>query len=279
MGQYYVIIPVYNRKYTTLRCLETLRRNGDLKFVKIVVVDDASSDGTSAAVMERFPEVHVLHGNGFLWWGGGISVGMEWALSQEDCVGIVWLNDDCRPRMGVIPGLVSYARENACIATAQSVTHDGFTYGGHRKSFLGLYPVPASKSDSLPADACNGNCVAFPRQIIEEVGAFSAKEFPQNFGDADYTLRATALGFQLTIVCGLICDNDTNIHLSHARWTDCSISARSIISTWRSPRSLLFPSARFSFYRKHWGIWGWGLATLVYFRFAFTMLVRGMLAK
>lgn len=260
-----------------MTCLKTLMENGDFEMAKVVVVDDASPDGTAVAVSESFPMVHLLYGDGTLWWGGGIRLGMEWALSQPDCDGVVWLNDDCKPLKGVIPTIIAFAQANNAIATVQATTPNGFVYGGHVKTVFGLKPVKVSNSVTVFADACNGNCVAFPKSILEKVGLFSAREYPQNYGDSDYTLRATRLGLSLVVIGGLNCVNDQNVHLSHARWTDHSNSIRSLVSTWSSPRSLLYPPARFHFFFRHWGIWGFVLASFVYFRFGLIVLIRSML--
>ena len=47
----YIIVPVHNRKLTTLRCLAHLKKQGDLNAYRIVVVDDGSIDDTAQAVI------------------------------------------------------------------------------------------------------------------------------------------------------------------------------------------------------------------------------------
>ena len=53
-----IVIPVFNRKDVTLLCLKQLRQIewGEMCPV-IIIVDDGSTDGTGAAVRERFPDV------------------------------------------------------------------------------------------------------------------------------------------------------------------------------------------------------------------------------
>ena len=75
----YIIIPVHNRKEITLKCLDTLKQNGDLDKYYVIVIDDGSTDGTSEAIQSLYPDVIILTGDGNLWWTGAIKKGMEYA--------------------------------------------------------------------------------------------------------------------------------------------------------------------------------------------------------
>lgn len=54
-----VVIPSYCRRENVLALLADLRRQRGVAF-EIIVVDDASTDGTAAAIAEQFPEVTLL---------------------------------------------------------------------------------------------------------------------------------------------------------------------------------------------------------------------------
>src|SRR5438067_556421 len=53
-----VVIPTYNAAELVLRCVERLSGEGAVS--RIVVVDDASADGTVPALKSRFPSVEVI---------------------------------------------------------------------------------------------------------------------------------------------------------------------------------------------------------------------------
>jgi GT2 family glycosyltransferase len=61
------VLAAYNRRDLTLACLRSLRAQQVAGVaLDAFALDDASSDGTAAAIAEEFPEVTLLHGNGKL---------------------------------------------------------------------------------------------------------------------------------------------------------------------------------------------------------------------
>ena len=57
------------------------------------MLDDASTDGTSEAIAEQFPEITVLHGDGKQYWNGGMRRAFGAAIAQ-DYDYYLWMNDD-----------------------------------------------------------------------------------------------------------------------------------------------------------------------------------------
>ena len=90
-----VLLACFNRRETTLQCLNSLFAQDNEPFcdIEVFVLDDASSDGTSQAIAERFPSVHLLGGTGSLFWTGGMHKAFEAALKQQFDF-YLWLNDD-----------------------------------------------------------------------------------------------------------------------------------------------------------------------------------------
>lgn len=89
------LITCYNRKQKTLESLTALFSQSILTEISLSVylVDDASTDGTAAAVKELYPQVIILKGDGTLFWNRGMRKAFAVALEQGYDY-YLWLNDD-----------------------------------------------------------------------------------------------------------------------------------------------------------------------------------------
>jgi GT2 family glycosyltransferase len=119
----YAVIPVHNRRPITRQCLLCLHQQ-TFSNLKIIVVDDGSTDGTSEMIRAEFPEVILLHGDGNLWWTGATNMGVRYAMSQcckEDYILII--NDDVFVHPDYVVTLFN-AAENSPGTLVQSVYAD-----------------------------------------------------------------------------------------------------------------------------------------------------------
>ena len=91
MNKTAVLLTCFNRKKHTLTCLNQLFFLS--QEIDVYVVDDNSSDGTSAAILEQFPDVHLIKGNGNLFWNRGMHLAWKHA-SKHKYDFYLWLNDD-----------------------------------------------------------------------------------------------------------------------------------------------------------------------------------------
>ena len=72
----FVILVNWNGKAVTLDCLDSLTKISYGNF-RIIVVDNASADGSSQEIRQRFPDVVVLEQKENLRFAGGNNVGMR----------------------------------------------------------------------------------------------------------------------------------------------------------------------------------------------------------
>jgi GT2 family glycosyltransferase len=86
------VVVAYNRRDLLLECLDALGRQ-TVEPDAIVVIDNASTDGTADAVMTRFPGVRLerlaVNSGG----SGGFAIGIDRAVSQHRA-DLVWIMDD-----------------------------------------------------------------------------------------------------------------------------------------------------------------------------------------
>ena len=69
-----VLMTCHDRRDITLVCLQTLYQQDAI--FDVFLLDDGSSDGTSEAVKQHYPNVKILPGNGNLFWGGRYADGI-----------------------------------------------------------------------------------------------------------------------------------------------------------------------------------------------------------
>ncbi|TFI54040.1 glycosyltransferase family 2 protein [Mastigocladus laminosus UU774] len=206
-----VLITCYNRRDTTLACLQKLEQQ-DIN-LDVYLVDDGCSDGTSDAVKQKYPAVKILKGNGNLFWVGGMQFAFAAAL-KEGYQYYLWLNDDTLLDPNALTKLLSnhdYLTQqdhpDSIIvgSTRDSVTGKA-TYGGARRSkrwYSNKYEFVEPTGELQECDTMFGNCVLIPDSVAQKVGNLDSA-FIHTLGDIDYGLRARKLGCSVWIAPGYI---------------------------------------------------------------------------
>ena len=94
-----IVTPVHNRRRETLQCLRSIARSAlDGIHLHIIVVDDGSTDGTSEALAEEYPDVQIIKGDGNLWYTAGTNRGLAAALEHEPDY-VLAINNDAEAPM------------------------------------------------------------------------------------------------------------------------------------------------------------------------------------
>ena len=205
-----LIIPVHNRRATTLQGLRSLRRiNTSGLEVKIIVVDDGSSDGTSEAIRNEFPEVDLIAGDGSLHYAAGTNRGIEAAIAwQADYV--VTMNDDSIFHEDFLLRLIETSSrfERSIVGSLLLLWDDPhlvFQVDPKWKPFQGGWVFPQDLTAfSVPAEPFEvqclvGNCLLLPMRAIEENGPLDEVNFPFGWGDAQLAMRMRKAGWRLLV--------------------------------------------------------------------------------
>ncbi|MCG3128539.1 MAG: hypothetical protein CHACPFDD_03428 [Phycisphaerae bacterium] len=218
----YIVVPVFNRFVKTMRFLKRMQQV-EYPNYKIVIVDDASTDGTPEAIELNWPDVILLHGDGNLWWSGGTNMGVRHAL---ECGAdyILTINDDCEMAPDFLRQQVEIALANprsivGCRLHSQKepdrvwslgtslVFRNGtlfaLNYAGQRWD-----DIRGGLADPHPVDTMPGNGVLIPAAVFREVGLYDDHNMPQYHADSDLVLRARAAGYQPVISLGSVLYND-----------------------------------------------------------------------
>lgn len=191
-----VLITCHNRKEKTIASLKSLTncQLPDFHAIDIFLVDDGSTDGTSEAIKIEFPLVHIIHGNGHLYWNRGMILAWETAIKENEFDFYLWLNDDTilfnNAIETMLNGSMKMNNERIIVGATCSELTKSISYGGFRLKNKLLSPDGTWQR----CDFFNGNIVLIPSCVFKSVG-FLDHRFWHALGDIDYGLRALKLGF------------------------------------------------------------------------------------
>ena len=164
------VVVTFNRCELLRECLSALQQQ-TRAVDEILVVDNASTDGTLAMLQGEFPQVRVLaleeNGGG----AGGFHAGMEAAYDA----GFDWLwlmDDDGRPALDCLEKLLAKSRRNAVMIPVQQGTHGPHgILGWRRGEYIDIdmrAPQPLRHRDYQLLFTFVGPLIA--REIVERVG-------------------------------------------------------------------------------------------------------------
>lgn len=115
-----VIIVNYNGKHFLQECLSSVIRDCGER-VEIIVVDNASIDGSAQFLRESFPNVIVIESGSNLGFAGGNNLGVRHAKSDM----IILLNNDTVVHPGWLQGLLDAVREDDVACASSLIKTDG----------------------------------------------------------------------------------------------------------------------------------------------------------
>lgn len=199
-----VILTTFNRKETTKRFLYSLCRELDRFEIpaRIILVDDASKDGTAEMVKLEFPRVELLHGNGSLYWAGGVRVAISHVGSEiQNMRGILLVNDDIVLKEESLNSVLKIAEENCAVVGGTVVTSNGAVESSG--SELGRICKPKVRlkvANGLiqPCHLLPGHLMYIPIEIFTQLNGFDPN-LPYRFIDLEFTLRATRSGISVLL--------------------------------------------------------------------------------
>jgi GT2 family glycosyltransferase len=205
-----IVIPVHNRRETTLQGLRSLSRinHHDID-IHTIVVDDGSTDGTASTIRTEFPEVEIIAGDGTLHYAAGTNRGISAALDRNVDF-VVTGNDDSIFHDQFLVRLISTAK-----STPRSVVgamlllwdqpHQPFQVGFKWETLAGGWTQPVDKtvfdlpSHPFEVEGMAGNCVLIPADALRECGLMDEKKFPHGWGDNQIFVRMRKMGWRLLI--------------------------------------------------------------------------------
>jgi GT2 family glycosyltransferase len=201
------IVVTFNSGQYIAQCLASLV--GSLPDLQIVVVDNASSDGTVDLVRDLFPQVVLIETGNNLGYAGGNNVGLRYAQANHYDVALI-ANPDCTFGESCVATLVATLRGHPDIAAACPVIFrgDGRTlwYAGadldlRRGStpHVTELPVPLPGSDIVITKRAYGCAMMIRLSAIETVGLFDERYFLY-YEEAEWCARCELAQLSVVVV-------------------------------------------------------------------------------
>jgi len=200
-----VLITSHNRKAKSIACLQSLYSQ-NIAF-ETYFVDDGSTDGTTQAVNENFPQVKIIQGNGNLYWNRGMLLAWETAVKEKERDFYLWLNDDVELAPNAIKKLLETSKEfkdkNIIVGTCNSMETHILTYGGYLKSVSWKQEPILAVEKPKECRCFGGNIILVPKSVYEKIGMLD-KIFHHAIGDFDYGLRSQRFGIKSYVAVGIL---------------------------------------------------------------------------
>ncbi|HVR80777.1 MAG TPA: glycosyltransferase [Luteimonas sp.] len=194
-----IVIPVFNQFAHTLACLRALAAHPPQSGIEIIVVDDGSSDATTA-----LPQVDGLRYHRRATNGGFIAACNDGAaLARGDF--LVFLNNDTVPQPGWLDALLRTFDEtaDAGLVGAQLLYPDGRLQEAGGVVFADGSGWNYGRLESADdprfgylrdADYVSGAAIAIPRALFVQLGGFDVRYAPAYYEDTDLAFAVRAAG-------------------------------------------------------------------------------------
>lgn len=192
-----VVVVTYNSREVIADCLAAVDAGAD-NDIQLIVVDNASSDGTAKYVEERFPFAAVVRSEVNSGFAGGVRQGVK--LAKGRAIGL--LNPDAvanrtvllelvsrldaDEKLGAVAPLIKQPSGRLRIASAgrMPTVRRMFTHysglsrlGGVFPSLEGHYLLPSQVMSERDVDWVTGACVVMPSLAWSRVGGLSTRWF------------------------------------------------------------------------------------------------------
>ncbi len=210
IDSFYSVIVNWNLKDDTLACVDSLLLAG-MATGQVIVVDNGSSDGSVAAMQERFGlSLQVIQSSQNLGFAGGNNLGIQRALDQ----GANWvllLNNDTYVAPTFVSEMENAVRRDEELGIIGPVIlyhdlPDRIWYFGDRLipgllATISLYRghIYHGQFPSLvPVDFVSGCCMLVKSDVFKRIGFFDTTYFMYG-EDVDLCWRARTAGFRLAV--------------------------------------------------------------------------------
>ncbi len=192
-------------------CLQALEADAPRPDIEVIVLDNASTDGSAAMVAEKFPAVTLLAQPENLMFGPGANEAARHARGEY----VLFLNADVRISPTQVLTMAEFLRAHPGVGACSVRERDAQgrlrplprpppTLGGELLNLVALRRLTLlGRSADGPQPGLMGFCLMLPRRLGEELGYFDP-EYHLYLEDTDLCLRIRKAGYELRYVPGVV---------------------------------------------------------------------------
>ncbi len=197
----YIVVLNYNGRRWIESCIDSLLNTRYENF-RVILVDNASGDGSIEFVRSRFPQVRIIENSHNIGFSEGNNVGIREALAGNADY-IVLLNPDTRVEPGWLGEMITVgeAESSVGILGAVQLEYEGAEFNSWTKNmareFLDELREPACAW--IRTDWVEGACFTVKRRVFEDAGLLDPIYFAF-YEEIDFCRRAALCGHQIALV-------------------------------------------------------------------------------
>jgi GT2 family glycosyltransferase len=205
MPKVIVLTSSYNRREKTIRFLDSISKAlvvGDIGY-EVILIDDYSNDGTAIEVKEKYPETHLISGNGFLYWAGALRLGfkeIDKHIAGFD--GVLIANDDIDFDEFALSKLILLGIQREAMIGGPIMTRGGKVEStGYRFGFIcrPKYRRMLTEKEYTKCDVLPGHVLYIPKSVYSKITPIS-KGYTHGFADFELSLRAMELNIERLVL-------------------------------------------------------------------------------
>ena len=256
-----VVVPTHNRKSAVTRCVESILRSSYPR-IEVIVVDDASTDGTFHHLSALFPNVELIRLERERMVSASRNAGCKHAKGEF----VFLVDDDNVVHPNAIAELVEAISDNPHAGIAGPIMYylcdpeHVWCSGVSRNLLTSLTRFSTEKPDGsancyLTDDVPNAFMVR--KRVFDDIGDFDQVGFVQHLAEADFCMRAARKGFDAIMVPKATVWHDVPVRKWPYRGTR-NLHMSSSERTYHVARS------RILFMRKYAGPWRFVLFTVAF---------------
>lgn len=208
-----IIVVTFNNLQLNRLCLESIYANTEWPNFEVIVVDNASSDGTPGyleTAEKRFPNLRIALNSSNLGFAAANNIGLKLATGDY----LVLLNNDTVVTRGWMSALIRHLHVNRKIGMIGPVSNAISNEAKVEVDYTRLEDMPAWAADYVgrhdgeifPIPMLAMFCVAIRREVFEKVGYLDERFGIGMFEDDDYCRRLEDAGYELR------CARDSFVH-------------------------------------------------------------------